>query len=294
MFTEITGTLRPRQRAVLAAKWMGAIEELPVTLGQSVKAGDVLVRIAAGEINARVVQARSQLNLARRDLERERELLGKGASTADMVRGLEDRFAMTEAMVREAEAMLGYAAVRAPFDGVVARKWVNAGDLAAPGQPLLEIEGTRDFEVECGLPDSLASGLALESELRVAVPAAGLEFTGKLTELSSAADPAARTVLAKIAVPAQAVVRSGQFARVSVPSGSAQRLRVPVSAVTAVGQLERVFVADAQGRAALRLVKTGARAAGEVEILSGLDDGERVVVAPPADLREGQRLEVKS
>src|SRR5664279_5272383 len=107
MLTEVAGTVRPVQHAVIAAKVMGAIEELPVALGQRVKAGDLLVKISAGEISAKVLQAQSQLNMARRDLERERDLLTKNASTTEMVKGLEDRFAMTQAMVGEAETMLG-------------------------------------------------------------------------------------------------------------------------------------------------------------------------------------------
>src|SRR6185295_1338304 len=108
----------------------------------------------SAEANARLVQARAQFNMARRDLERERELLAKGASTAETVRNLEDRFTGSEAMVREAEAQLSYTEIRAPFDGVIARRIVNAGDLAEPGKALLEVEGTADFEVEASIPDS--------------------------------------------------------------------------------------------------------------------------------------------
>ena len=178
MLIEVTGTVRPVQRATIAAKVMGAIAELPVVLGQRVHAGDLLVKISAGEISARVVQAQSQLNQVERDLDRERKLLTKGASTPDMVKSLEDRLAMTQAMVREAEVMLGYTSVRAPFDGVVARKLASAGDLAAPGEPLLEIEGLGDFQVEAGIPDSLAPRLAPGAALAVEVPAAGVAFTG--------------------------------------------------------------------------------------------------------------------
>jgi RND family efflux transporter MFP subunit len=289
---EVTGTVRPVQRAQLAAKVMGAIEELPVALGQRVRASDLLVKISAAEINARVVQARSQLNAARRDLDRERDLLAKGASTADLVRGLEDRFAGAEAMVREAEAMLGYATLRAPFDGVISRKFVNAGDLASPGFPLLEIEGTSDFQVEAGLPDSLAARLAVGAPLAVELPAAGLTFTGTLAELSSAADSGARTVTAKIAVPAGTAVRSGQFARVLVPGAAVRTLLVPAAAVSTLGQMERVFVVGGDHRAVLRFVKTGATRGDRIEILAGLDDGERLVVGAPASLREGQPLEI--
>jgi membrane fusion protein, multidrug efflux system len=290
--TEVTGTVRPVQRATIAAKVMGAIDDLPVTLGQRVRAGDLLVKISAAEISAKVLQAQAGLNQAKRDLDRERELLAKGASTADMVKGLEDRFAMTQAMVREAEVMLGYTTVRAPFDGVVARKLAHAGDLAAPGQPLLEVEGTDAFQVEAGIPDSLASGLAAGATLTVEVPAASLSFPGKLAELSSASDANARTVAVKLTVPAGLAVRSGQFARVLVPGAPARALLAPATAVTPFGQMERVFVA-ANNRAELRLVKTGAARGDRIEILAGLSEGERVVINPPVALREGQPLSVQ-
>ncbi len=290
--TEVTGTVRPVQRAQLAAKLMGAIEEMPVTLGQPVRAGDLLVKISAGEITARLAQAQAQLNVARRDLDRERDLLPKGASTADMVRSLEDRLTMTQAMVREAEVMLGYAEIRAPFDGVVSRKFVNAGDLASPGLPLVEVEGTTDFQVEASVPDSLAAGLVRGAPLTIELPAAKLIFTGVLAELSSASDSQSRSVFTKISVPAGTAVRSGEFARVRVPGAAAPALLVPATAVSSFGQMERVFVAGPDQRTVLRLVKSGARQGERVEILSGLGAGEHVVVNPPAGLREGQPLEI--
>jgi RND family efflux transporter MFP subunit len=291
-FTEVTGTVRPVQHAMIAAKVMGAIEELPVTLGQRVRAGDLLAKISAGEISARMLQAQSQLNQARRDLERERSLLTKGASTPDMVKSMEDRFAMTQAMVREAEVMLGYTTILAPFDGVVARRPANAGDLALPGMPLLEIEGTGDFQVEAGIPDSLAARLAVGAPLTVEIPATGAGFEGRLVELSSAADPLTHTVPAKLSVPAAAVVRSGQFARVQVPGAPVRALLVPAAAVTMFGQMERVFMVE-DGRAGLRLVKTGAVRGDRVEVLAGLADDDRIIVNPPAGLREGQPLEIR-
>jgi RND family efflux transporter MFP subunit len=289
--SEVTGSVRPVQRATIAAKVMGTIAELPVTLGQPIKEGDVLLRIAAAEISARLLQAQAQLNQAQRDLTRERTLLAQNASTSDMVKGLEDRVAMTEAMVNEAEVMLGYTTITAPFDGVVARKLADAGDLAAPGMPLLEVEGTTAFEIDTNLPDSLAARLKPGARLNVEIPAANLRFTAELTELSPAADAQARTVPAKLAVPADAGARSGQFVRVQVPGAPVQVLLVPSTAVKRQGQMELVFVAHA-GRAELRIVKTGALRGDAVEILSGLADSESVIVNPPAGLREGQPLEV--
>jgi RND family efflux transporter MFP subunit len=299
--TEVVGTVRPAQRAVIAPKLMGAIESLPVTLGQRVVVGEVLARISAAEILARVAQARAQLNLAQRDLDRERSLLTQGASTADLVRSLEDRATMTLAMVREAEVMLGYAEIRAPFDGVVVRKLAQAGDFASPGFPLLELEGTSNFQIEANLPESLAAALTVGQEIPAVTPRSGASFTALLAELSPSAEAAARTVPVKLSVPAGAAVRSGEFIRLRIPGPMVRRLTMPASALSVLGQMERVFVVTgpdsaasaATSRAGLRLVRTGsALPGGDLEILAGLDAGERVVLNPPASLREGDRLEV--
>ncbi|HTL66982.1 MAG TPA: efflux RND transporter periplasmic adaptor subunit [Lacunisphaera sp.] len=291
VLTEITGAIRPVRRATLAAKLMGAIDELPVALGQRVSAGDLLLRISAAEISARLAQAQAGLDQVQRDLARERDLLPKHASTAEMVRNLETRATVAEAQVREAQTMLGYAELRAPFDGFVARKYVEAGDLASPGMPLIELEGTDSFQVEAGIPDSLAGSLTVGTPVEVDVASAHVTFAAPLAELSSAADPNAHTVTAKFTVPAGLSVRSGQFARLQIPGAPVRVLLAPAAAVSIDGQMERVFVAGAGNRAELRLVKTGAARGDRVEILSGLDDGERVVLAPPAGLREGQPLE---
>jgi len=288
---EVAGTIRPVRHALLAARVMGAIEELPVGLGQRVRTGDLLIKISAGEMSARVAQAEAQLAEVKGDLDRERALLAKGASTPETVRSLEDRFALSQALMREAETMFGYTTLRAPFDGVIARKLADVGDFASPGQPLLEIEGTDAFEVDAGIPDSLAESLTVGTPLAIEIPASGLKFSGPVAELSSAADVSTHSVTAKISV-AGAAVHSGQFARVFLPGPPARMLLAPGTAVTALGQMQRVFVAGADNRAVLRLVKTGSVHDGRVEILSGLDDGERVVVDPPAGLREGQRLEM--
>ena len=290
LHTEATGTVRPVRRAVLAAQLAGVVTELPAALGQRVSAGDVLVRISAADAQARLTRAEVQLKVARRDLARETDLLARGASTAEAVRNLQDRVTGCEAMVREAEVQVGYTTLRAPFDGVVARRPVHGGDLASPGQPLLEIEGTADLEVEAAVPESAAA--ALVPGARFEAEAGGNAFTATLREISSTADAATRTIGVKLAVPAGAPVRSGQFVRVLVPGGTRRAVLVPAEAVVPQGQMERVFVVEDGKRAVLRLVRTGARRGGQMEVLAGLAADERVVLAPPAGLRDGQPVEV--
>jgi RND family efflux transporter MFP subunit len=286
----VTGTVRPLRRATIAAKVTGVIEQLPITLGQRLASGELVAQLAASDLSARVAQATTQLAQARRDLERDTRLAAGGAATEDAVKIATDRVALAEAAFREAETTLGFATLRAPFDGVVSRRFVYAGDLATPGLPLIELESSDTFEVEVPVPDSLAGGLKPGTSLPVSVPLANEEFAGSVVEVSSAADSSARSVLAKISVPASKKVRSGQVARVLLSSASARTLLVPAQAVSVYGQMERVFVVTADKRASLRLVKTGASVGDNIEIVSGLEAGERIVVAPPTGLHDGQPL----
>ncbi len=288
--TEATGTVRPVRRAVLAPQVAGTITELPAALGQAVRAGEVLVRLSSADAQARLARAEVQLKVARRDLAREKDLLVRSASTAEAVRNLEDRVTGCETMVREAEAQLGYTSLRAAFDGVVARRLVHPGDLASPGQPLLEIEGTADLELEASVPESAAAALVAGAKFDVS--AGGQTFPATLREVSSTADAATRTIGVKLAVPAGAPVRSGQFVRVLIPGDTRPAVLVPAAALALLGQMERVFVVPANGPVQLRLVRTGARRGAHVEVLAGLAARERVVLAPPADLRDGQPVEV--
>ena len=198
---------------------------------------------------------------------------------------------MDEAGLREAEAMQSYTLVRAPFDGAVSRRMAEAGDLASPGVPLLELEGTDAFEIEAEMPETATTGLVPGALVDIEVPAAGLTFQGPVAEVAAAAERRTRSVTVKVAVPAGKPVRAGQFARIQVATARAPAILVPAAAVAAVGQIERVFVVGGDGRAVLRLVRTGPRRADRVEVLSGLAAGERVVLSPGV-LRDGRRVEV--
>jgi RND family efflux transporter MFP subunit len=287
---ETSGTVRAVQRATVAAKVAGSIASLPLVIGQSVNEGDILLTISAIELTARVSQVRALLLQVERELARERTLQASGAGTVDAVKTLEDRLAQTQAALREAETMWNYAAVRAPFAAVVVKKFVEAGDFAAPGAPLLQLDGRNAFEIEVGLPESLATALAVGSTLDVAPAETSVRFRASIAELSSAADPSARTMTAKLAVPAGASVRAGQFVRVFIPGSASAALLVPTRAISAFGQMERVFAVGENNRASLRLIKTGAVVGDRTVIVSGLDANERVVVSPPATLRDGQPL----
>jgi RND family efflux transporter MFP subunit len=285
----VAGTIRPYARATVAAKIAGTVVTTELAVGRTVTAGEILVTLQAGELVARLDQAQAAAGQAEREYEREKALEAKGAATADSVRAADDRRREAQAALQEAQAMLAYTRIAAPFSGVLTAEFVKPGDLATPGRPLFEIEGVDRLRAEVQVPESLPLP-ALGTDL--AVLAGDDAVTGKLAELSPAADPTSRTRLAKLDLPAAATVHSGQFVRVLWPAGNRTALTVPATAVIVFGQMERVYVVNA-GRAQLRLVKAGAREGDRVQIAAGLDAGEVVVVAPSAALRDGQLVEIQ-
>jgi len=279
----LPGTIQATSRATVAAEIMGTVTASPA-VGQAVAAGEVLVRITAPELTAAVAQARAALDLATRNHRREADLLARGASTEETVQNLEDQRRMAAARLAGATARLAQTEVTAPFAGVVTSRLAETGDLAAPGVPLFAIQGTH-LEVQVAVPESLT--LLPPGESREIELDDGLTVAANITEVSPAADATTRSRLVRLALPAGIPASPGQFVRVSWPDQTATLVVVPTSAISAFGQMQRVFVV-ADGRATMRLVKVGRTDGDRAIILSGLNPGETIVTQPPAHLRDGQ------
>jgi RND family efflux transporter MFP subunit len=289
---EVVGTVQAKLHATLEAKLSGRIDKMPVLLGQSVKAGELVARLDAAEIKARLEQAEAGLQQAERDWKRTSALFEQQAATRSDHDAADSRYRGAKAAMAEAQAMMGYVEILAPFDGVVTKKWADVGDLAAPGKPLIGIEDPSMLQLEADVPDAIASRIQQNARLAIQVDSLKGELAGTVMEIAPTADPASRTFRVKLDLPQTAGLRSGQFARLIVPVGESNSVRVPASAVVVRGQLEILFVVTNQ-RAQLHLVKTGKTIGDEVEILAGLNAGESVVVGGAALLTDGQPVEAK-
>ncbi len=289
---EVAGTVQPKLQAVIEAKVSGRITRLGVTLGQSIKRGDVLVELATQEIQAKLDQANAAFHQAELDFNRVSNLHKQTAATQAELDAAQARYNVAKAAVAEAEAMSAYARIIAPFDSVVARKLADEGDLAMPGKPLLELEGRAGLRLVADVPSLLAGKVSQGARLEVRTDAQPDPIAGTVAEISPAADPASRTVRVKVDLPETAGLRSGQFGRLEVPMSEAAVLFVPAPALIRRGQLEILFVA-ANGKARMRLVRTGKQTAQGIEILAGLETGEEVVVEGAGTLRDGQALQTR-
>ena len=290
VMTDVVGTVRAVRSATIAPLVSGTVAEVRVGLGSSVQAGDVLVRLSAREINARLEQTRAVAALAKRERDRAIPLKDLGAISVAQYDAAISQWDVAQARQAEASTLADRTVLRAPFAGVVTAKLANVGDTAMPGQPLLVLEAPGALRFEARVPEAAVDGLRVGKSLPIRLDGLDHDIEGRLAEIQPASDDATRTRLAKIDLPETPGVRSGRFGRLLLATGASLTVAVPTEAVVRHGQLEAVFVVDS-GTARLRLVRTGRERDGRLEIASGLSGDEKVVVTRAADLVDGQRVE---
>ncbi|MBM9520000.1 efflux RND transporter periplasmic adaptor subunit [Desulforhopalus vacuolatus] len=302
---EVSGTVEAVTRADISAQTSGNILAIPVKLGQRVEKGEILVELDQSSPKARLREAEVSLAQAQRNLSRESRLLSRNAATPENVKNLKDTVAIARARVNQANTSLSFTRIRAPFSGIISAKPANTGDLATPGQSLVRLEDLTRLEVVADIPETLLDGIHVGEVLPVEIPSADITLKGTVSEISPAVNPASRTAPATLSLDPQdtAHIRlsSGMFARIRLPlttladrGENLQSIFVPEAALQRYGQLERVFVLTG-GHAVMRIVRIGTtiNRNGEMllEILSGLDAGEKVLLSP-IRLHNGQPIEL--
>ena len=204
-----------------------------------------------------------------------------------------------KADITSAQIYVGYGRIASPMNGVVVSKQAEIGLLAAPGVPLLTLEDDSRFRLEVSAADSMLRQIRLGTSSQISIDAIGpQEFSGQVTEIVPASDPGSRSSTVKIDLfdakgssGSRAVLRSGLYGKARFPIGQKQILKVPVKAILQRGQLVSVFVVDSSQILHLRLIKTGKQYSDQLEVLSGLNDGDRIVVEGIERVKEGDRIE---
>lgn len=227
---------------------------------------------------------------------RHRQAQAALAQADAMVAAARSRVQQAEAAVSGASISRKDASVLAPYDGIVTAKMINVGDLASPGTPFLTLEKSGGFQAELVLPEHHIQAVTTGQSLNVTIPAleGSPEITGTVKTIVPMADQRSRSFTVKVSLEENPLIRSGMFARVSIPIGEAGMLRIPESAKVVMGQLTGYFLVDDNAVAHFRLMRTGRRFGDQIEIISGLKPGTRYVVAPPAELKDGMKVEAAS
>lgn len=196
-----------------------------------------------------------------------------------------------KAEIANARVFVSYARITSPISGVVVSKNTEVGSTATPGMPLLTIEDSSSYRLEIAVEESQLGKIGMGQRAHVRIDALGVDkLEGGVSEITPAADPMSRSGTVKIDLPASQYMRSGLYGVARFASGQRQAILIPQKAVTQRGQLAGVFAVDDAGVARLRLIKTGKTYGESIEALSGLSDGERIVVDKVANVKDGVKI----
>ncbi len=308
--TAFDGVVEAVRQTVVAAQVPGAVVQLSAKVGDRVTAGQVLLRLdaraadqSAAASDAQVLAARAALDVATKDFERQRQLFQKNYISQAALERAESEFKSTQAQVNSqlaqagaARTQSGFYVVRAPFAGVVSEVPVSLGDMAMPGRALVTLYDPAALRVTAAVPQSLSAGLATGALPRVEFPglAAAQQWVNPVrSQVLPTVDPSTHTVQVRADLPAGlAALTPGMYARVWIPVqasspalGVAAPLLVPKSAVVRRAELTGLYVQAADGKALLRQVRLGRTEGDQVEVLTGLAAGEKVVTDPQAAAR---------
>ena len=304
-FYRTSGTVKAKTMSDVASRITGTVTSINVKEGQRVSEGEVLLTIddrdsllraqaareAYSEAQNYLEAANKNNRLAELTYERYKNLYDDKAISAHEMDEVETRrdvaasdaaraLAATgraRANMEEAEVTLGYAKVKAPVEGIVTGKDIEVGSMAVPGRVLMRVEDTSSFRIDVHVDEKLSGGIEPGTTVYADVEALGKRIEGTVTEVVPAVDPGTRSFLVKIGLEGEGL-SSGLYASVLIPTGKRNAILVPSSAVVRKGQLEGVYTVDGEGVATYRLVRTGKEYDGNVEVLSGLRDGDVVIV----------------
>lgn len=235
-------------------------------------------------------EVRTKLEVAQAESEIADRILQAAQARKNQMYGRVDQ---AKADISNARVYAGYARLTSPINGVVVAKQVDIGSMAMPGAPLLTIENDANYQLEVSVEESLLNKIHPGEQASVAIAALGnQELTCSVVEIVPTADPNSRGYTVKLSLPNNGgyQLRSGLYGKARFVQGARNVISVPQKAITQNGQLVSVFVVDQSGIARMRLIKTGAAIDDRVEVLSGLNDGEIIISAVSAQIKDGTRV----
>jgi RND family efflux transporter MFP subunit len=305
------GTIRAVHETSIGSKLLARVVEVNLKAGQKVRAGDVLIRLDDTDLLAKLQQAKATVSAAEAALvqasadERRYAQLVVSRTVSQQQydnsvaarQAAEANLRRAQAAVHEVQATLDDATIQSPIDGTVIDKKVDVGDMVTPGQPLVTLYDPTHMQLVASVRESLTSRLQVGQDIGVRVEGIGNQCSGTIREIVPEAQSASRTFQVKVTGPCPPGIYSGMFGRILIPLDKESALVIPRRAVREVGQLELVEVAG-NNQTSRRAIRSG-RALSENEVkmfpdkllpgepyvivLSGLSEGERVVLTSATD-----------
>ena len=304
-YNETAGTIKARNVSVIASNVMGTITGILVKEGDRVSAGQILLTINDRDVSAKVTGAQAGYREAVRAMEmaeqnqslasttnvRYRQLYKENAISQQLMdqvatqgnvaeldyQRAQESVGRAQASLSEAQAYYSFTQVVAPTAGVISVKKVDVGSMAVPGVPLLVLEDDSSYTLEADVDEIIAGKIVMGMTTDIRVDSLGTSIQGIITEVAPTIDPTVRKLHIKIDVKGDGL-KSGLYAQVKIPTNKKETIVVAKTAIVTKGQLTGVYVVDGKGLIVYRIVRIGKTYDNQIEILSGINVGEKVIV----------------
>jgi multidrug efflux pump subunit AcrA (membrane-fusion protein) len=232
-------------------------------------------------------EVQAKLSAATAEVDRANALLESAKARRNQILARIDQAAAEKS---GADLSMDYNRVVSPINGIVTVRSVEPGTIASPGIALLTVEDDKAYRLEAQVSDSMIGTIRKGNAVRIELEAATRsEIQGRISEIVPSADSSTRSTIVKIDLPSNASLRSGMFGRAFFASGDRSIISVPRSLVVQHGQLTSVYVLD-EKIVRQRLIKLGKTLGDRVEVLSGLQNGDLLIVEPHESLMDGTEV----
>lgn len=310
-FITASGKIEAVQNANISTRMMGYVNNIPVKVGDKVYKGQLLVSINSADIsaqsaqaNASITEATAAFNIAEKDYNRYKSLFEDNSASQKEMDDIMANYQMAKArleaskqMKNQVNAQLSYSNITAPFSGIVTGKFVNKGDMANPGMPLVSIENPDKFQVIAMVPESEITNIKNGTPVDVLIKSTNEIVKGKVTEVSTSTKNTGGQYLVKVILDKTDVkLLSGMYTSVQFPiekTSETTSVLIPTSALVKRGELVGVYVVSQNNTALLRWLRLGREFGDQVEVLSGLSPNEEYIISAESKLFNGAKLQIQ-
>lgn len=310
-FISASGKVETVQNANLSTRMMGYVNNIHVKVGDNVRKGQLLISIHSADINAQkaqvdasIAEATAAFKNAEKDYKRFVALFNDASVSQKEMDDITANYEMAQARLEAAtqvknqvNAQLSYANIRAPFSGIITGKFVNQGDMANPGMPLISLETPGKYQVIAMVPESEIAKIKTGIGVVVLIKSTNETIKGKVTEVSSSAKNTGGQFLVKVILDkTAATILSGMFATVQFSVENEARfskILIPESAIITNGSLKGIYTVSEQNTVILRWLRLGKTYGENVEVLSGLNADESFIVSAEGKLYNGVKVSIQ-
>lgn len=313
LFLAASGKIEAVQNANLSTRNMGYINAVHVKVGQKVNQGQLLLSINSTDISAQkaqvsasIIEATAAFKNAEKDYNRFKALFDQNSASQKELDDMTAHYQMAKARLEAANqaknqvnAQLSYSNITAPFSGVITGKFVNKGDMANPGMPLISIENPGQFQVVAMVPESEITKITNNSNVLVVIKSSKAKIKGTVTEISTSTKNTGGQYLVKVILEnTNEKLLSGMFTSIQFPiekenETSSNQILIPAESLIKQGQLTGIYTIGHENTALLRWLRIGKTIGDQVEVLSGLNADEQFVISSEGKLYNGAKVVIQ-